>query len=76
MVGIELVKTRKGREPHTELAAKVVKTCAEHGLLILSAGVHSNVIRTLMPLCITTAQLNEGLDILENVLCSGAGNRH
>ncbi len=68
MVGIELVKSRKTKEPNTELAAKVVKTCAERGLIILSAGVHSNVIRTLMPLCITKAQVDEGLDVLENVL--------
>lgn len=68
MIGIELVKSPKGREPNTELAARVVKQCAERGLLILSAGVHSNVIRTLMPLVIPNAQLDEGMDVLERVL--------
>jgi len=71
MIGIELVKSRVKKEPNPELAARVVKTCAERGLLILSAGVYSNVIRTLMPLCIGNAQLDEGLDVLEGVLLRG-----
>ncbi|MBI4026283.1 MAG: 4-aminobutyrate--2-oxoglutarate transaminase [Verrucomicrobia bacterium] len=71
MIGVELVKSRARKEPHTELAARVVKGCAERGLLILSAGVHSNVIRTLMPLCITHAQVEEGLDVLASVLREG-----
>lgn len=73
MVGIELVKSRATREPHPELTARVVKRCAERGLIILSAGVHSNVIRTLMPLCISTTQLDEGLDVLTAVLREGTG---
>ena len=68
MIGMELVKSRNRKEPDPELTAKVVKTCAERGLIILSAGVHSNVIRTLMPLCITSSQVDEGLDVLAGVL--------
>ncbi len=68
MIGIELVKSRASKEPYPELASKAIKACAEHGLIILSAGVHSNVLRTLMPLCITSAQLDEGLDVLSEAL--------
>jgi len=68
MIGMELVKSHSHKEPDPELTAKVVKTCAERGLIILSAGVHSNVIRTLMPLCITPPQVDEGLDVLAGVL--------
>jgi 4-aminobutyrate aminotransferase / (S)-3-amino-2-methylpropionate transaminase / 5-aminovalerate transaminase len=71
MIGIELVKDLKTKEPYPELAGKVVKTCAERGVIVLSAGVHSNVIRTLMPLCINKAQLDEGLDVLAQVLSEG-----
>lgn len=71
MIGIDLVKSRATKEPYPELAARVVKSCAENGLIILSAGVHGNVIRTLMPLCITDAQLDEGLDVLISVLRKG-----
>jgi 4-aminobutyrate aminotransferase/(S)-3-amino-2-methylpropionate transaminase len=68
MIGIELVKSRTTKEPHPELTNQAIKLCAERGLLILSAGVYSNVVRTLMPLCISDAQLDEGLDVLGNVL--------
>lgn len=68
MIGIELVKSQDKKEPHPELTAKVVQMCVERGLIILSAGVHSNIIRTLMPLCITSAQVDEGLDVLTKVL--------
>ena len=71
MIGIELVKSRTTKEPHPELAARVVKGCMENGLIILSAGVHGNVIRTLMPLCITHPQLDEGLEVLMSVLRKG-----
>ena len=47
------------------------------GLLLLRAGLYSNVIRTLVPLTIDDAQLGEGLDILEASLAdrikSGGG---
>jgi 4-aminobutyrate aminotransferase/(S)-3-amino-2-methylpropionate transaminase len=46
----------------------VQKKCYEHGLIALTAGTYGNVIRTLMPLVITPQQLNEGLDVLENVI--------
>jgi 4-aminobutyrate aminotransferase/(S)-3-amino-2-methylpropionate transaminase len=68
MIGIELIKSRTNREPNPELTNQVLKLCAERGLIILSAGVYSNVIRTLMPLSITNAQLDEGLEVLTKVL--------
>ena len=68
MVGMELVKSPKTKEPDPDLTTQVVKGCYERGLLILSAGAYSNVIRTLMPLCITDAHLDEGLDVLTAVL--------
>ncbi len=74
MLGIELVRSKETRQPHPELAAAVVKKCAERGLIILSAGIYSNVIRTLMPLCITDEQVNEGLDVLCATLAEGASD--
>jgi 4-aminobutyrate aminotransferase/(S)-3-amino-2-methylpropionate transaminase len=68
MIGIELVKSRKGKEPNPDLTAKIVKISAKRGLIILSAGAYSNVIRTLMPLCITNEQLDEGMNVLGGVL--------
>lgn len=51
-----------------ERAERVVDLCAKRGLLVLTAGLYGNVIRTLMPLVITDAGLDEGLDVLERAL--------
>lgn len=68
MIGLELVKDQKTKEPASELTGKVIQTAVNHGLIIESAGTYSNVIRFLAPLVITDAQLQEGLDILEHAI--------
>jgi 4-aminobutyrate aminotransferase / (S)-3-amino-2-methylpropionate transaminase / 5-aminovalerate transaminase len=69
MRAIELVSDKKTKAP---LAAAKVKellaACEERGLIVIKAGVHDNVVRTLMPLTIPEAQLQKGLDILETGL--------
>ncbi|MEX1003078.1 MAG: aspartate aminotransferase family protein [Crocinitomicaceae bacterium] len=65
MIGIEFVANNDPTKPRTELCDKIVKGCAEDGLILLSAGTFKNVIRILSPLVITDEQLNQGLDILE-----------
>jgi 4-aminobutyrate aminotransferase / (S)-3-amino-2-methylpropionate transaminase / 5-aminovalerate transaminase len=52
-------------KPDGESCKKLVHYCAEHGLILLSAGVNGNVVRTLTPLVISEEQLNRGLDIIE-----------
>ncbi|CAM4025511.1 aspartate aminotransferase family protein [Gillisia limnaea] len=66
MIGIEFVKNNDPGKPNTELCDKIVKGCADEGLILLSAGTFKNVIRILSPLVITDEQLNKGLDILED----------
>ncbi|MBI0579387.1 4-aminobutyrate--2-oxoglutarate transaminase [Neobacillus cucumis] len=66
MCAIEIVKDRKTKEPAKDLTNQIIKEANKRGLLILSAGIYSNVIRLLMPLVITDEQLAEGLTILEN----------
>lgn len=68
MVGIEFVKDPDSREPHPALARSVIQECLKHGLILLSCGVHGNILRTLMPLVLTDAQLEESLEILENAI--------
>ena len=68
MRALELVKDRKTKEPDKEKTQAVVKRAWENGLLLLSAGTHGNVIRTLMPLVITDAELDEGLEVLDHAL--------
>jgi 4-aminobutyrate aminotransferase/(S)-3-amino-2-methylpropionate transaminase len=64
MMGMELVRDRKSREPADTQTARIIATAREKGLIALRCGVHHNVIRTLMPLTIPDDQLEEGLDIL------------
>lgn len=52
-------------KPDLEAGKKLVNFAAEHGVILLSAGVNSNVIRTLTPLVISEEQLNKGLDVIE-----------
>lgn len=68
MVGMELVVDRKTKEPATVFTKKLVDLCRKKGVLMISAGTHSNVIRTLMPLVITDDQLERGLSIIEESL--------
>ncbi len=65
MRGIELVKDRKTKEPHKEAAGAIAKHCYTHGVVLLTAGTFGNVIRLLVPLVITDAELDEGLDVIE-----------
>ena len=68
MVGMELVADRKTKEPAAALTKRLIDTCREKGLLMISAGTHSNIIRPLMPLVITDEQLEKGLSIIEEGL--------
>lgn len=64
MMAIEFVKDRKSKEPDKELTNAIIRRCYENGLILLAAGTHGNVIRTLMPLVISNDQLLEGLEVL------------
>jgi 4-aminobutyrate aminotransferase / (S)-3-amino-2-methylpropionate transaminase / 5-aminovalerate transaminase len=71
MMAMELVEDRQSRKPAKELTNSLVKRCAEHGLLLISAGSFGNIIRFLLPLITTEAQLDEGLAVLEQQLAGG-----
>ena len=68
MQALELVRSKSTREPADEETKQVSQYCYEHGLVILTAGSYSNVIRLLMPLVVTDAQMEEGMDVLEGAL--------
>lgn len=70
MVAIELVKDKKSKEPAPSATKALVKFCLDRGLIILACGTYGNVIRFLMPLVITDAQLQKGLDIVRDGLAA------
>lgn len=68
MVAFELVKNRKTKTPAKEETNALIKEAYKQGLILLSAGLYSNVVRLLVPLVISEEQLQAGLDIIENSL--------
>ena len=65
MMAFELVRDKDPFQPDTALCKKLISWCADQGLILISAGVHGNVIRVLSPLVIEPALLEKGLDIIE-----------
>jgi 4-aminobutyrate aminotransferase / (S)-3-amino-2-methylpropionate transaminase / 5-aminovalerate transaminase len=72
MWAIELVKDRKSRAPAKDETNAVSRRGYARGLVTITAGTYGNVIRTLMPLVISDAELAEGLDVLEASLAEVA----
>jgi len=72
MLGMEFVKTKKGKEPVPEFTRNVQLNCFKHGLYILTAGQFNNVIRLHPPLIIDEALLTKGLDMLEAAMVEEA----
>jgi 4-aminobutyrate aminotransferase len=62
MVAVEFAKA--DGTPGADFAKQVQLRARDAGLLLLTCGVHANVIRFLFPLTIEEAVLDEGLDIL------------
>jgi len=72
MRALELVRDRETLEPDKQRTERVLDLAAGRGVLLLSAGLGGNVIRTLMPLVMSDAELDEGLCVLEKCLAEVA----
>ena len=70
MNALELVQDRRSRVPYQDAAKQVQKRACQLGLVSLTAGTYSNILRTLMPLSINDEQLAEGLGIMEKAILS------
>ena len=69
MRALELVEDQASRRPLSAATVRaILDDCIERGLVVIKAGIHDNVIRTLMPLTIPDADLDRGLGILSDVL--------
>jgi len=75
MQALELVRSKATREPADEETKQVSQYCYEHGLVLITAGSYGNVIRLLMPLVVTDAQMDEAMDVLESALAHVAEKR-
>jgi len=70
MQAIELVKSQETKTPATDETKQITQYCYEHGLITITAGTYSNVIRVLVPLVATNEQMDEGMDVLESALAA------
>ncbi len=68
MIGFDIVKSRGAYEADAEATKRVTTAALGEGLILLSCGVFGNVIRILVPLTVSDAVLDEGLDKLEKAL--------
>jgi 4-aminobutyrate aminotransferase/(S)-3-amino-2-methylpropionate transaminase len=69
MQAIELVVPGT-KTPNTAAINAVVKYCQSKGVLILTAGTYSNVVRFLPPIVITDELLKDALSVLDEALAS------
>ncbi|ASY19658.1 4-aminobutyrate aminotransferase / (S)-3-amino-2-methylpropionate transaminase [Candidatus Planktophila vernalis] len=69
MQAIELVEPGT-KNPNTAAMGVVVKYCQSQGVLVLTAGTYSNVVRFLPPLVITDELLKDALSVLDDAFAS------
>ena len=76
MQAIEFVHDRTARQPHPDLARQLTDHCLHNGVIVLTAGTFSNIVRLLMPLVISDDEFDEALDVIERGLTAVACARH
>ena len=65
LLGMELVKNRSSKEPATAECARVLENARDGGLLLGKGGLWGQTIRLAPPLCITQADADFALDVLD-----------
>jgi len=63
MTALELVADPETKDPAPDVASRVVEEAARRGLLMIKSGMYGNCIRVLVPLVVSDAELDEGLDV-------------
>ncbi len=66
MIGVELVRDRKTKEPASQEILKLMELTKEKGLLIGKGGLDNNVIRIQPPLELTMEQIDRACGILDD----------
>jgi 4-aminobutyrate aminotransferase len=66
MIGVELVKDRKGKEPAKKLCDALITRAYHNGLILLSCG--QSTVRFMPPLVIDESDVDEAIDLLDQSL--------
>jgi len=73
MVAIELCQRGQPQQPDANLTKALAGEAARRGLILLTCGTYGNVVRVLVPLTVSDAILDEGLDIISASLSALQG---
>ena len=65
MVGVELVTDPTTRQPDPDRTKSITMAALEEGLILMSCGVHGNVLRVMVPLTASDEIVEEGLEAME-----------
>jgi 4-aminobutyrate aminotransferase len=68
MIGVEFVKEGPGREPDGATAKAAIARAADLGLLVLTCGSSSHVVRWIPPIDVTAAEIGEAVEIFGEAL--------
>src|SRR5881394_561665 len=68
MIGVELVADRNTKEPATKQTAEIMERTKNLGLLLGKGGLNGNILRIKPPMCITAADCDFLLKVLDIVL--------
>jgi alanine-glyoxylate transaminase/(R)-3-amino-2-methylpropionate-pyruvate transaminase len=73
MLGVELVRDRKTKEPAKKETLALLEAAREMGVLVGKGGLDGNVLRVKPPMCITAEDADFTLDVLDQALESIKG---
>ena len=68
MTAVEFCRQGDPSQPAADVATALKDEAAKRGLLLLTCGIYGNVLRVMIPLTISDALLDEGMDIIEQSL--------
>ncbi len=68
VIGIEIVKDKKGKVPVADICKKIISRCAEFGLMLGRVGMYGNVIRVAPPLIIKNEECDMAIEILDKAM--------
>jgi alanine-glyoxylate transaminase/(R)-3-amino-2-methylpropionate-pyruvate transaminase len=73
MLGVELVRDRQSKEPAKEETLAIMEHTRELGVLIGKGGLYGNVLRIKPPMCISAADVDFALEVLDLALARVEG---
>ena len=68
LVGVDLVRDKKTKEPASEYASKIIRKAFENGLIIGTAGRYKNVLRLTPPLTLNLEQADKVVETLDQLI--------